>query len=265
MPVAHGNEAFGDNPRPLAAPVQAPRPAAWFPPATAICRQAMRSWRSPAPPSARDPAGEQRANEERHPKDRRIAEQLSRNGRIASGRSGPPRLNRRSRRVRAALSGTHQLHQPRHMLDRRLRHDAMPQVEHERPTTHRRQDRVYLGLQRVPPATSASGSRLPCSATDRGTSAPAMTRSVDVSTPTASTQVAPTNSPSINPARRGNAMIGTPGHRARKARTITPAGSITCARNCVGDRMPAQVSNNMSTSAPAQPAKRDIRRSRRSQ
>src|SRR5664279_1110482 len=110
---------------------------------------------------------------------RRIAgsrNRFIRNGRIASGLSGPPRLNRtiatRRRRPDAgtsgpppvtgeaegrlsptmklrsnrpnSLPGTHDLQKCRDMLRRRLRHDAMAEVEDERPSAHRIQDALRL-------------------------------------------------------------------------------------------------------------------------
>src|SRR5580692_6178637 len=76
---------------------------------------------------------------------------FSRNGRTASGRSGPPRLNSTTAifgrgmppNVAGPAAGsslTHHLHQLAHMPGRRRRHDAVAEVEHERPPAHRPQD-----------------------------------------------------------------------------------------------------------------------------
>ena len=76
---------------------------------------------------------------------RRIAGSLNRfarKGRIASGRSGPPRLNRTT----ATLGRTHLLHQGSHVLGRGLRHDAVAQVEDDgRP---RKVDRIASASRR---------------------------------------------------------------------------------------------------------------------
>src|SRR3954454_20599325 len=65
---------------------------------------------------------------------------FSRNGLIACGLSGPPRLNR----TIATLRATHQLQQVSHMLRWGLRHDAVAKVEYEGAPAHRVQDRGDL-------------------------------------------------------------------------------------------------------------------------
>ena len=186
MPVAHRDETLGlASP---AAPPPAPPPAAGSTPAAATCRPAARSSPSPAP--SRERAMIRARNGRTKNGTRRIAgsrNRLSRNGRIASGRSGPPRLNR----TIATLRRTHQLQQRRDMLRRGLRHDAVAQIEDERPAPHRLQHRVRLrSAIAAPPATSASGSRLPCAATCAGNMAATAPISLPVSTPTPSTPVA---------------------------------------------------------------------------
>src|ERR1700710_1935074 len=84
---------------------------------------------------------------------RRIAgsrNRFSRNGRIDSGLSGPPRLNRTiASRDLEGSGGTNQLHPPPDVLGRGLGDDAMAKVEDRRPAADGAQDRFSLAVQSI--------------------------------------------------------------------------------------------------------------------
>ena len=99
-----------------------------------------------------------------------------------------PRAAPRRCTVSHASSSAHQLHEPGHVLRRRLRHDAVAEIEDEglagKCCSEFRQRAVPSPS---PPATSSSGSRLPCT-TVRPERASAMNPSgMAVSQPTPST------------------------------------------------------------------------------
>ena len=179
-----------------------------------------------------DDPRQQRPNEERHPQDRRIGEQVDqerpdrfRPVRTAQVEQDDRRLARRSWPVEVAGSGapssrTNLLHQLRDVLGRGLRHDAVAEIEDMRPARARRRELPRrLRSSAAPPATSASGSRLPCSATlrrhQRARPAPGRRR---CPVPTAST---PGRRRIFADARRrgaGKPMTGTAGMPLRAAR-----------------------------------------------
>ncbi len=100
-----------------------------------------------------------------------------------------------------------------------------------------------------PPATSAIGSRLPCTATAPAPS-PRLRRvgaGIDADALHAGRSA---YSPSIAPARRGSRSPARPGG-ARSARHDAPRRLDHVARNWPGGSTPAQVSNSITVSAPA--------------
>src|SRR5689334_11245282 len=69
----------------------------------------------------------------------RSLKRLKRKGSTAPGASGPPRL----KRTTAVLAMPHQRHELGDMLGRRLRHDAVPEIEDEGSLPQPRPDRRH--------------------------------------------------------------------------------------------------------------------------
>src|ERR1700687_3694451 len=82
----------------------------------------------------------------------RSEKRFRRNGSIASGQSGPPRLKSTTAIFTAASPSSvarsaHARHQLRDMLDRRFRQDAMAQVEDEWDPSHGLQNIVDISVE----------------------------------------------------------------------------------------------------------------------
>ena len=117
----------------------------------------MRNWPLRSQPGGGNSPRQQRPHEERHAQNRWIAEKINRNGFIASGRSGPPRLNSTIATRGLASPGTNQPYQFGDMFRRRFRYDAVAKVEHEWSSTHRFQDDLCLAAHRLMPGNKRHG------------------------------------------------------------------------------------------------------------
>src|SRR5271165_3600102 len=103
----------------------------------------------------------------------------------------------------------------------------------------------------APPATRASGSRLPCSARSPGKAATAAAGSTAVSRPIAETPAMPANLASWVAAPRGKAMTGVLGALAFTFATSAATGLTHHRSNSAGGSTPAHESKTCTASAPA--------------
>ena len=139
------------------------------------------------------------------------------------------------------------------MLDRRLGQDAMTEIEDEGPRAQRLEDRHRRAASSAaPPATSSTGSRLPCTGTMLLQSRPHpaerhgsyRSRSRRSRSPWRSARQARRR-------RAGSRSPGCPGRFALTSSTSRLVGATHQRSNSSSGRLPAQLSKICNTRAPA--------------
>ena len=150
-------------------------------------------------------------------------------------------------------AAAHPLQHPLDMRDRRLRQNAVAEIEDERAVGERLITSSTSRSSAAPPASSASGSRLPCTATCGCRISRAQTRGRSSSRgPTALTPV----QLGIRQRHRAGAArkaddLGARHLRAHALRRSSASAAMHQRSNSSGGRTPAQVSKICTTSTPA--------------